>query len=106
QLLPDLFPQVNLIANENNVGFGVANNQGMWAAATKQPRYYFLLNPDTVLQPDSLKELVTCLDQQPDGGMATSRLVYGDGRFQHSAFAFPGLGQLIFDLFPMPARLY
>jgi GT2 family glycosyltransferase len=33
-------------------------------------------------------------------------LVYGDGRFQHSAFAFPGLIQLACDLFTVPARLY
>ena len=38
--------------------------------------------------------------------MAGARLIYGDGRFQHSAFYFPGLGQLMFDLLPMPSRLY
>lgn len=106
ELLADLFPQVNLLANEHNPGFGAANNQGMLAAAGSRPRYYFLLNPDTVLQPGALKELVHCLDERPDGGMAGARLVYGDGRFQHSAFTFPGLAQLVFDLFPVPARLY
>ncbi|MCP5095687.1 MAG: glycosyltransferase family 2 protein, partial [Chloroflexi bacterium] len=39
-------------------------------------------------------------------GMVGARLVYGDGRFQHSAFYFPGLVQMMFDLFPMPARFY
>ncbi len=105
-LLADLFPQVHLLANDHNPGFGAANNQGMHAAAACKPQYYFLLNPDTVLQPGALKELVRCLDERPDGGMAGARLVYGDGRFQHSAFTFPGLGQLAFDLFPLPARLY
>lgn len=105
-LIEDLFPQVHLLANENNVGFGAANNQGMRAAARRQPRYYFLLNPDTVLQQNSLPELVRCLDERPGGGMAGARLVYGDGRFQHSGFSFPGITQLLFDLFPMPARLY
>jgi hypothetical protein len=38
--------------------------------------------------------------------MVGARLVYGDGRFQHSAFAFPGLTQLAFDLLPVPGRLY
>jgi hypothetical protein len=106
ELLGDLFPQVHLLANEHNPGFGAANNQGMREAAACQPRYYFLLNPDTILQSGSLKELVRCLDERPDGGMAGARLVYGDGRFQHSAFTFPGLAQLAFDLYPMPARLY
>ncbi len=105
-LLEDLFPQVNIIANQNNAGFGAANNQGMRAAAARRPRYYFFLNPDTLVRPGALGRLVKCLDDRPKGGMAGARLVYGDGRFQHSAFSFPGLGQLVFDLYPMPARLY
>jgi hypothetical protein len=32
-------------------------------------------------------------------------LVHGDGRFQHSAFAFPGLTQIFLDLFPLHPRL-
>lgn len=106
ELLPNVFPQAHLISNRNNPGFGAANNQGMRAAAAKKPRYYFLLNPDTILREGALSRLVKCLDERPEAGIAGARLVYGDGRFQHSAFAFPGLVQLAFDLFPMPARLY
>lgn len=105
-LVRDLFPQVHVIANEQNRGFAAANNQGMRAAATHNPRYYFLLNPDTLLRHGALGALVAAMDERPKAGMAGARLVYGDGRFQHSAFAFPGLGQLMFDLLPMPARLY
>jgi GT2 family glycosyltransferase len=93
-LLADLFPHVHVISNDDNPGFGAANNQGMQAAAAQQPRYFFLLNPDTVVQPGALGHLVACLDERPNGGMATARLMYGDGRFQHSAFYFPGLSQL------------
>jgi len=105
-LITDLFSQVHLIANDDNPGFGAANNQGMRAAAAYNPRYYLLLNPDTKLRPGALSQLVACLDERPNAGMASGRLIYGDGRFQHSAFSFPGLTQLFFDLFPMPARLY
>lgn len=105
-LLKDLFPQVRVIANEQNVGFAMANNQGMKAAAADKPRYYFLLNPDTFVRPGAIRELIACLDERPKAGIASARLIYGDGRFQHSAFYFPGLGQLVFELMPMPARLY
>jgi GT2 family glycosyltransferase len=105
-LLRDLFPQVHVLANETNVGFGAANNQGMRAAAASHPRYYFFLNPDTLVRPGALGRLVKCLDERPKGGMAGARLIYGDGRFQHSAFSFPGLGQLVFDLYELPPRLY
>ncbi|HZY42750.1 MAG TPA: hypothetical protein VFF59_12210, partial [Anaerolineae bacterium] len=43
---------------------------------------------------------------RPAVAVATSRLFYGDGSFQHSAFRFPGLSQLYIDLFPAPGRLY
>src|SRR5690606_17302063 len=93
-LVRSLFPNVHLIANEHNPGFGAANNQGMAAAKAYGPRYYFLLNPDTKVQPGALFELINTLEEHPDGGMAGARLVYGDGRFQPSAFYFPGLRQL------------
>lgn len=105
-LLADLFPQAKVIVNEENIGFGAANNQGMEAAAIDEPRYYFFLNPDTLVRPQALAHLVDCLDKRPQAGMAGARLMYADGRFQHSAFSFPGLRQIIFDLFPFPARLY
>jgi GT2 family glycosyltransferase len=105
-LVADLYPRVHLLANDRNLGFGAANNKGMQATAAHSPSYLFLLNPDTLLRRGALTQLVACLEEQPNAGMAGARLVYGDGRFQHSAFAFPGLVQLAFDLFPMPARLY
>ena len=105
-LLRDLFPQVHVIANDTNSGFGAANNQGMRAASEYNPKYYFLLNPDTYVRVGAIKAMISCLEERPKAGMAGARLTYGDGRFQHSAFYFPGLGQLMFDLLPMPARLY
>jgi N-acetylglucosaminyl-diphospho-decaprenol L-rhamnosyltransferase len=109
QLLDNLFDHTRLIANENNPGFGAANNQALRQILGQEgdgPRHLFFLNPDTVVRPGALRHLVNHLDEKPGVGAAGARLVYGDGRFQHSAFYFPGLRQLIFDLFPMPARLY
>ena len=109
ELLGDVFTNTHLIVNEDNPGFGAANNQGMWAAASDDhqgPRYFLLLNPDTLVRPGALGHLVECMDALPDVGLAGARLVYADGRFQQSAFRFPGLAQLTFDLYPLPARLY
>jgi N-acetylglucosaminyl-diphospho-decaprenol L-rhamnosyltransferase len=106
ELLEDLFPPVHLIVNKDNPGFGTANNQGMKAAAAHDPRYFFLLNPDTLVGKGAISHLVDCLEKRPKAGMAGANLKYGNGRFQHGAFSFPGLMQLVFDLFPMPDRLY
>lgn len=109
ELLQDVFPSTQLIVNGNNPGFGAANNQGMGAAVSSNhqaPRYFLLLNPDTLVRPGAIRQLVDCLDEMPKIGMVGPRLVYSDGRFQQSAFRFPGLAQLAFDLYPFPARLY
>ncbi|HSH05669.1 MAG TPA: glycosyltransferase family 2 protein [Anaerolineae bacterium] len=100
------FPQAVLMVNEENVGFGRANNQGMWAANDEVPTYYFLLNPDTVVKSGALASLIGCLETRPKVGMVGPRLVYGDGRLQHSGFRFPGVVQLAYDLFDGPARWY
>ncbi len=107
-LLAGLFPQTRLIQNEQNVGFGAANNQGMQAALAEDAgvQYFWLLNPDTVVRPGALRHQIECLENSPETGMVGVKLIYGDGRFQPSAFAFPGLTQLAFDLYPMPDRLY
>lgn len=105
-LLDNIFPHTNVISNQHNAGFGVANNQGIAAAADAEPRYLLLLNPDTLVRLGAIANMVRFLDEHPEAGMAGARLVYRDGRFQHSAFAFPGVAQLIFDLWPVSGRLY
>lgn len=104
--LSDLYPMTEIIENDKNLGFGRANNIGMQAASVDEPRYYFLLNPDTVVEAGAMSELLNFLDSHPKVGMAGPRLRYGSGRFQHSAFAFPGLRQLIFEFYPLPSRWY
>lgn len=108
-VLENLFPTTHLIRNNYNPGFGAANNQAMREIARhydQPPRYFFLLNPDTLVRPKAMAHLVQCLEKMPEAGVAGARLIYGDGRFQHSAFNFPGLAQLAFDLLPFPDRLY
>jgi N-acetylglucosaminyl-diphospho-decaprenol L-rhamnosyltransferase len=44
--------------------------------------------------------------EQTGAGLAGAQLSYGDGAFQHSVFDYPGLAQLVVELFPVPGRLY
>jgi GT2 family glycosyltransferase len=106
EYIESLFPTVTVIANDHNPGYGAACNQGMWAAMPYQPRYLFMLNPDTLIRPGAIKAMVDTLDTDLAVGMVGPSLIYGSGRFQHSAFAFPGIRQLMFEFLPFPARLY
>jgi len=104
------FPQVDLIASAENLGFALGNNLGLRRLGLEQPGgdpppLLLLLNPDTELHPGSLAALTGFLAAQPQAGGCCPRLAYGDGSFQHSAFHFPGLAQLFLDLFPLHPRL-
>jgi len=103
------FPTVRLIASEENLGFAGGNNRALAEildSPSAVPQAVWLLNPDTEVQPGATRALYGALEQHPRAAVAGARLLYPDGRFQHSAFHFPGLGQLAFDLFPLPPRLY
>ena len=54
------FPNVHLIANQNNVGFAVANNQAIRKATGK---HVLILDPDTILQEETLQTCYTCRPQ-------------------------------------------
>jgi GT2 family glycosyltransferase len=122
------FPDVRLIAADENLGFAAGNNlalrtmgfsldasgepqsdsasaDGASATARQVPRYILFLNPDTRVKGDALGLMVRFLDACPAVGVAGARLVHGDGSFQHSAFVFPGLTQIFFDFFPLHHRL-
>lgn len=58
------YSQVNLIENKKNLGFAQANNQGIEVALQNKSDYIFLLNQDTICQPDCLENLVKGIEKQ------------------------------------------
>ncbi len=97
-MVSECFPQVLLIANEDNKGFAAANNQALEKTVGQ---HVLLLNPDTELRGDALQTLLGFMENTPSAAMAGPRLLYADGSFQHSAFRFPSLSQAFFDFFPL-----
>jgi len=72
------FPQFHLIANKENAGFSRANNQAIKIAGGE---YILLLNPDTVLEHDTLKKCIQFMDEHPDAGGLGIKMVDGKGKF-------------------------
>lgn len=73
------FPNVNLIALNKNTGFGFANNIGFENAKGK---YILLLNPDTVLQEDTLQTMYEFMESNPEVGIAGCKVLNPDGTLQ------------------------
>lgn len=88
QMVRTGFPQVTLLANEMNYGFARANNQ---ALQMSKGRYCLLLNPDTLVNPRSLDEMVEFMDHHPDAGASGCQLISPDGAIQLSCRSFPSL---------------
>jgi len=72
------FPEVILIANQDNPGFAKANNQAL-RRATGQ--YQLLLNPDTVVEEDTFRACCAFMDAHPAGGGLGVQMLDGQGRF-------------------------
>lgn len=72
------FPNVKLIANSNNVGFAVANNQAIKLSKSK---YVLILNPDTVLQEDTLKICYEYMQNNAKVGAVGVKMIDGAGNF-------------------------
>jgi len=86
EMLRSEFPQIELIANDRNLGFTRGNNQGI---SVSDGRYVLLLNPDTEVLDDALGGMVAYMDEHPGVGALGPQLIYADGRVQSSRRRFP-----------------
>ncbi len=86
-MVQKLFPEVKLINNNLNIGFGKANNQALRLA---RGRHVLLLNPDTIVQEDTLRVMIQFLDNNANAGAVGCKILNPDGSFAlESRRSFP-----------------
>lgn len=93
-MLTQDIPWVRVIANQQNLGFTAANNQGL---AVSQGRFVLFLNPDTELAPAALRLMLEYADAHPRVGVIGPQLRYGDGSLQSSRRRFPTLATFFLE---------
>lgn len=93
EMIEKEFPQVEVIKNSTNLGFVKANNQIL---SQCEGKYALLLNSDTEVIGNSLKEMVDFMDAHPEAGGAGCRLLNDDGTLQTSCGRFPRLSSIFF----------
>src|SRR5438045_2768723 len=64
EMVRQVFPQAQVVANAENRGFAAATNQGLDLA---EGAYLLLLNPDTEVIGDALWKMVAFLEAEPQG---------------------------------------
>jgi len=76
-----------------NKGFGFGHNIGMRNAP--ECEYYLVLNPDIEIHEGTLEKLVSYMDEHPEIGLITPKVLNEDGSIQHLNKRLP----TVFDLF-------
>ncbi len=92
------YPQVKVVCNETNFGFGANNNRGAKLATGK---YVAILNPDIVLLPGSLDALYEYAETHSGWGVLAPNLLNGDGSFQYSVRTFATAKMMISRIFTL-----
>ncbi len=87
------------VESPGNIGYGRGCNLGFEAAATP---YLAVVNPDAILEPDTLRVLVEFLESRPNVGMVAPALIESDGGFQ-SAGSLPRPRDLVRAALPRGA---
>jgi len=86
---------VQIIANNVNVGYAAANNQGMKISSGK---YLLLLHPDVNIREDSLKVLLDTLNEESSFGMVAPQFLFPDESIQPSCRRFPNYSSVIYEV--------
>lgn len=117
EMVRDKYPQVHLIANTENVGFSRANNQALreilasgtndsTTQQTNNADYILILNPDTLVEADTLQRCVAYMQQHPECGGLGVKMVNAQGTFlRESKRGFPSPRTSFYKMCGM-ARLF
>ncbi len=63
------YPEVHVIEAGKNLGFGKANNEGVSLGLKNGSDYFFLLNQDAWIYPDTLQNLIENFEKHPEFGI-------------------------------------
>lgn len=90
------YPNLHVIANKENLGFGKANNQAVQQAKGK---YILFLNSDTLVKDNAIQKLLEFAQTHPEAHFVGGKLLNSDNTDQPSAGPFYSLPVIIGALF-------
>ena len=94
EMCEKFFPEVGLIKNGKNLGFGQANNQGILAS---KANLVLLLNSDTIVFPDSVEKMIKRMREDPSIGVLGCRLIRPDRSYQPSCMNYPSIKRVLVE---------
>lgn len=80
EFISDQFPSVEIIKNEQNLGFAGGNNRGIKFALDNSAEYIFLLNPDTTINRNTVKNLLEIIESDKKIGIVGMKVYSMDNK--------------------------
>jgi N-acetylglucosaminyl-diphospho-decaprenol L-rhamnosyltransferase len=102
RMLRNDFPQAELLANEENLGYAEANNQGI---SISKGKHVLLLNSDAVLQEGTVERMVAFLEGRREVGVVGPALILPNGSYQMGAGGFEFSLLTAFNYFSFLSKL-
>ena len=103
KMVREQFPSVVLAANQVNLGHSGGCNQGMRLG---KGRHLFCFNSDTLMRSGALDTLVAYLDDHPEVGAASPKVLNADGSVQGTIKSFPTPAAALFGRYSVLTRLF
>lgn len=98
----ETYPQIKLIENDRNLGYGRAVNR---AAKTAEGKYLWLLNSDCKLDKPVLGRLIETLEGKSDAGAVTPKTISPEGKFHSACRKFPTYRNILFSRGSLLSRI-
>jgi GT2 family glycosyltransferase len=99
----EIFPEVRLSKNDQNLGFSKAVNQALKLSTS---RYILLLNPDTLITDGFFEPVIQYLDSNTGVGILGPKVLNTDKTIQGSARTFPTIATALFGRNTLLTKLF
>ena len=90
------FPQLSVLENRTNLGFGAAHNKVLPLLRSK---YHIVVNPDIILKSNAILKLCDYADEHENVGLLSPQIKFDNGKIQQLGKRNPTLRYLGSHLF-------
>lgn len=92
-LLKADFPEITMIANTRNQGLAAGVNAGI---ARGRGQFYLILNPDILVLPAAIEQLINFMKDHPRVGIAGAQLLSPNDQLQYSCYRYYTLPTIVY----------
>lgn len=97
EYLANKYPNVSVIMNEKNAGYGYGHNK---VTPIIDSKYHIILNPDIIFEEDAISKLVDYLEVNADIAIATPEIRNLDKSIQYLPRLYPKLRYVVSSTIP------